>query len=240
MAIGVSRNIALSLPLLLALPAPIASGQSPSPDKSQSAEARTSDKEDLVAGDDVVINHVSKPSKSKAKPFVRTTWVCASKTLDSYKEIDAFFGPMAKPFPNGKAVILPSGAEAVRIPVLTHALVLEVKQPDGVLNDSPAVRVLIASGPLKAEEFWVRRTRVFPRKTAVKMARLGSDPAAYLQLAQRVESHGKSETAVVVYRHIVEHYANTSSAEAARDRLEELDKKRAGKAAEAPAPSSEK
>jgi hypothetical protein len=254
MEIGTRRIVAVLILLMLAPAIPKAQAQPPPAEdmkdakvgpetpptplpteESKEAGNQAQGGDDLAVGDEVILDHVFKP-RNKSKPVVRATWVCASATLQPYKEIDAFFGPMPKPYPSAKGVRLPSGAMGVAVPVKTPALVLEEKEPDGVLNDSPAVRVLITGGSLAGEELWIRRTRVFPRKMDAQAAKPKS--VAFLHLAQKLEARGKAKPALVLYRHIVERYSETASARTAHDRVSALSKER-DTDAESQAPKTE-
>lgn len=146
------------------------------------------------------------------------TRIAASATLANYKELDAYFGSDPKRLFGDTS--LPSGAQFVPVIPGTQAVLLELREPDGVLNDSLAARVRVMDGDLANRALWVRATRISLSTTPLSPTQLASDRKAMMALreAERLEKVGRDKQALEFYRYITVRYPGTPAAALAADR----------------------
>jgi hypothetical protein len=170
--------------------------------------------DELKVGDSVTLQ-VDQALRTRCKKLgIRDIYVIASRTLEPYKEIDAYVGPRGHIVANSSTFVLPSGQEAVPLPDHSQAVVLEIKPADGIVNDTTAVRVRLIDGPYRRQEFWVRRSRMVLRSHAAAPA---AKADSLLRQARALEKLGKVDQARRYYQRIVrEHPEAAEAAEAAR------------------------
>jgi hypothetical protein len=180
----------------------------------------------------------------------RSMFIAASETLDHYRELDAYF-PASGRFDTPREVVrgprvsvvvrLPSGAKAVPVDEGTRAIVLELKEPDGVQTDTPAARVSVITSDLAGRVLWVRlsRLQLDQNPRTPEQRKLDANAMTLYQGAETLDRLGNQAAALETFRLLVRSYPDSAAALVATDRIAELSRAfRAPRHADATGPKS--